>query len=349
VHSTLIDHAVQSLPIDELLRRYEPQLHRCRAEIMVCLSDAPLNTLLCQYFEHGKLLRPLLVFVAAAAVNGISSRVSTAAAALELLHVASLIHDDIADDSAERRGLPALHTQVGINVALIAGDYLLLRSFAVLSECQAQTDPARTLEALDLLNRCAQECCRGQIAELVPRDQPDGEEAYLAIVQRKTATQFAAASAVGALLSGGAPYEVEALQRYGLQLGISFQIYDDVLDLVGDACVLGKPVGASLALRRPLLPLIYLEQYGSPATRRAYHQLQPTRDGRLELVSLLEHEQVFERVQATQDRFIAAALDALKVLRPSADVEGLRALAMAMPRIQRANLSLAPAVAQPGP
>jgi geranylgeranyl pyrophosphate synthase len=233
------------------------------------LAEAPTGALLVKYFQRGKMLRALLVFLGAAAAGVDPAMVSVAAEAVELLHGGALVHDDIIDEAGQRRGLPALHTQVGTKAALVLGDYLLLRCFAVLGEARVSHAPERVLEALTRLSHCAQDCCRGELDELEASAQPISEETYFGIVEGKTAALFAAAAVVGAILGGGDRSAIEALHTFGLSLGTAFQLRDDVLDLIGEARTLGKPVANSLGQGRPLLPLVYLQKYGTP---RAYDQ-----------------------------------------------------------------------------
>jgi geranylgeranyl pyrophosphate synthase len=279
---------------------------------------------LAEHFARGKMLRPLLAFAAAAAVGGDPATALPAAEAIELLHGASLVHDDIIDQAATRRGLPALHRRVGAGVALVLGDYLLVRAFAVLGAAQPSHPPERVLEALGRLGRHAQQCCRGQVQELLAPGRQDSEGLYLAIVRGKTAAPFAAAAGLGAVLGGGAAWEVAALEGYGRDVGIAFQIHDDLLDFTGDEEALGKPVGQSLAEGPPTLPLIYLRRYGSRAAREEYKRMCRAGPERQGLAALLEREGIFQRVRATRQRYVLAAQRALDGLRPSGAVTLLR-------------------------
>jgi geranylgeranyl pyrophosphate synthase len=170
----------------------------------------------------------------------------------------------------------------------------------------------------------AEECCRGQAQELLPQDGIDLEKAYLAIVRGKTAAPFAAAATVGALLGGGDATVVNVLERYGEKVGIAFQVHDDLLDFIGEAHALGKPVGQSIAQGRPLLPLIYLQQYGSAAAQAEYARLCRTGLDRRRLAALLEEERIFDRVRATLRDLLHSAQEALGELPPSDAVEALR-------------------------
>jgi geranylgeranyl pyrophosphate synthase len=266
----------QPLTIEAILNRYEPHLHSCHDLIIADLKKTPGTPVLAGYFQEGKMFRALLAYVAASAIGIEPSKMITVASALELLHGASLIHDDIVDEAAERRSRPALHVQIGIGPALILGDYLILRYFAILRELHPIYDLERVIEA----SNTAQLCCLGELHELMPTGEGNPEDEYLTIVRGKTASQFAAAVTLPAILGGGTSGEIEALRTYGLNVGIAFQIQDDVLDIVGDTGLLGKPLGTCLVKERLLLPLIYFERYGSSNALRHYHRIPQTEAGR---------------------------------------------------------------------
>jgi octaprenyl-diphosphate synthase len=208
--------------------------------------------------------------------------------------------------------------QMGIGPALILGDYLILRAFTVLQESRHVYGPEKVREALHTLNHYAQLCCLGELHELVPTGESNSEDEYLAIVRGKTASQFAAAVTLPGIVGEGTLEEIEALRTYGLNVGIAFQIQDDVLDIVGDTGLLGTSVGTCIVKERLLLPVIYLDRYGSPTALRQYRQILQAEVGRsVQLVALLKEEGVWDRIQVTQDRYVSAALQALECLHPS--------------------------------
>ena len=298
----------------------------CREQIRRDLADAPSAAHLTGYFERGKMMRPMLVFLSAAAVGGVAADALPAAEAMELLHVAALIHDDIIDRAEERRGLPALHRCIGESAALVVGDYLILRAFEALTRAIENENSVPGLKAVRLLSRYAQDCCRGQIQELAPSSDGSSEQQYFSIVHGKTASQFAAAVTIGAAFGKASEDDLRALRTFGVNAGIAFQIRDDELDLTGDSAVLGKPAGNSVEARRPLLPFIYLAKHGSLSAQAAFTAMgnDPTR--RRELAVLLEQEGLLERVRRTKRRFLARAVSALERLRPSREREALQAI-----------------------
>src|SRR5580765_453574 len=314
--------------IEAIMNRYALHLEACRDLIMADMKKPPGTAVLAEYFHGGKMFRALLAFVAASALGIEPRKMIPVASALELLHGASLIHDDMVDEAAERRGRPALHAQLGIGPALILGDYLILRAFTVLQESRPVYGPEKVSEAAHTLNHYAQLCCLGELHELVPTGEGNSEDEYLTIVQGKTASQFAAAVTLPAIVGGGTSGDIEALRTYGLNVGIAFQIHDDVLDIVEDTGLLGTSVGVGLVKERLLLPVIYLERYGSPTALRHYRRIQQTEAGRtVQLAALLKEEGIWDRIQVTQDRYLSAALQALEGLRPSDERANLSVLA----------------------
>jgi len=310
----------------EILNQYAPYLTSCRTAISQDLVNAPLGSILSEYFERGKMLRPLLLFVSTSAVGGDPAEAVGAAQALELLHAASLIHDDIIDSSQERRGRSSLHLRIGLGPAVVLGDYLILRSYSVFGQIKS----ARVLEALAVLSQCAEECCRGQVEELTS-ETGNTEDSYFSIVRGKTASQFIAAATVGGILGNGRPEQIEALRTFALNIGISFQIRDDELDVTGEDGLSAESTGnQSRKLSpgsQPSLPVIYLKMYGSQAAFEKFGQMQNDRRPRSELLQLLQNEGVLDRLAMVKERHFQLALEAAACFRDSDESKALIAIA----------------------
>jgi geranylgeranyl pyrophosphate synthase len=305
---------------DPLSAHVEECRHRLAAGLSATADGAPLAA----YFKRGKMIRARLVFASAAAVGGDPARVTYAAEAIELLHGASLFHDDLIDGTDERRGLPALHRRMSLSEALLLGDFLLLRAFDILCQAQAVACSAhQALSAIQVLAAHAQACCRGERLEVKLSGQSISESTYFSIVEDKTAAPFMAATALGAIMGNGTKRDREVFATYARHFGVVFQICDDMLDLLGDREALGKPVGNSLACRRPLLPVIYLWKYGSPAARAEWDELWQRDPTCRELLPILYREGIIERVKATQESHVAAAVSSLEGMP---DGDGLRTL-----------------------
>jgi geranylgeranyl pyrophosphate synthase len=310
----------------DLPTSFSRYIERTRQALYIRLATAPASGLLRQYFERGKMLRAFLVFAASASVGGDPEDVEMAAEAIELLHGASLFHDDIMDHASERRGIASLHEQLGIGQAIVVGDDLLLRAFTALAEARARHPAVKVLDAMEVLNQLARDCCRGQFEELCANSWIS-EERYLAIVGCKTAAPFVAAGLIGVLLGGGTQAQFAQIRIYAEQMGIAFQIDDDLLDLVGEPGLLGKPVGNSLAEGRPTLPLIYLWRDSSEATRTKWCRSATAGCSRDELVQLLKEIGIIDRVLQVRMRHLDAAIAALQDFGHTNGVDALHALA----------------------
>ncbi len=213
----------------------------------------------------GKRVRPLLVLTAFQACGGDAGddRAIDAAVAVELIHTASLVHDDIMDRADTRRGLPSSYAAHGLDGALLVGDYLFTQAFAL-----AARFPPRVL---DLITDACRRLCEGQLAESrLERSKNPDRDAYRAVIRDKTAALLAAGTAIGAALAGSDDERVEALYRYGNSIGYAFQVLDDVLDVAGDPQWTGKPAGTDYVAGTLSSPyLAYLERGGSlPSDRR---------------------------------------------------------------------------------
>jgi geranylgeranyl pyrophosphate synthase len=197
----------------------------------------------------GKRLRPLFTIVAAELGGTFDERVVKAAAAVELVQVGSLVHDDILDGAATRRGRATINAVEGVDHALLAGDYILARA--------AQLAASVSGEAAGLLATALGELCEGQVLEMRDVFDPDRSvESHLASVRGKTASLFSCACRLGAHCGGVSERNTEALAGFGEAFGMGFQLLDDVLDIVGDEGRLGKPTGNDIASGVYTLPLL---------------------------------------------------------------------------------------------
>ncbi|MBO3741333.1 polyprenyl synthetase family protein [Actinoplanes flavus] len=210
----------------------------------------------------GKLLRPLLVLESAKSVGGSPDDLGELALAVEYLHVATLIHDDIIDEDDIRRGRPAVHAAFGTPDAIVTGDGLLLQAFAALTRVSPAgvTDTALR-SAVAVLADAGIDLCRGQLREAeLTGDLHCSTEQYLTMARLKTGVLFEASCRIGAILGGGPPAWVDALGTFGVHLGVAFQIRDDLLGFDDNAELVGKPNESDVANRRPTLPMLLAYQ-----------------------------------------------------------------------------------------
>ena len=193
--------------------------------------------------EGGKRIRPVALLMACSASRGGIDAAKPAAMAIEVFHNFTLLHDDIMDRSDMRRGKPAVHTRWNDNVAILSGDAMMIWAYRLLSQC----DEAVLPQLLDVFTDVAVGVCEGQQYDMdfESRDDVTVEE-YLRMIELKTAVLLAGALKIGALCGGAEPVQAELLYRFGIDLGMAFQLQDDLLDTYGDPAVFGKPVGGDI-------------------------------------------------------------------------------------------------------
>jgi len=226
-------------------------------------SDVGLIRQVAEYIiaSGGKRLRPALVLLAAKACGYPGKQHHTVAAVIEMIHTATLLHDDVVDESSLRRGHATANAMFGNAASVLVGDFLYSRAFQLM----VTIDSMRVLQILsDATNVIAE----GEVLQLLNSGNPDVTEAtYLDVIRRKTAKLFEAAAQIGAVLGGADAASEDALARYGMKLGTAFQLIDDVLDYSGDLTAIGKNLGDDLAEGKPTLPLIRAMQVGNAQER----------------------------------------------------------------------------------
>ena len=210
----------------------------------------------------GKRLRPMLVILAAKACDYQGEDDALLAAVVEFIHTATLLHDDVVDDSDMRRGKQTASTIWGNEAAVLVGDYLYSRAFQMMVQAQS-------MKIMDLLANTTNVIAQGEVLQLLNVRDPDTSEAkYNEVIYAKTACLFEAAARIGAMLGGVSIEQEQALQDYGRHLGIAFQLVDDALDYSAESDELGKNVGDDLAEGKPTLPLIRAMETGDAAQRQ---------------------------------------------------------------------------------
>jgi geranylgeranyl pyrophosphate synthase len=232
--------------------------------------DYPLLASLLQYIlsARGKRVRPAIVLLAASFHEYRLDLLVPLAAAIELLHTATLVHDDLVDNAAIRRGIPTLNTIAGHSVTVLVGDYLFANAARLCTETQ-------NIRVMRVFGETLMTICDGELRQVVSAGQwRQTRQEYFDKIERKTASLLRTAAATGAILSGAPEDHIEALSQYGRHLGMAFQIVDDVLDFIGDEATLGKPVGSDLRQGTLTLPAIRLleEQPDHPAMRRIFEE-----------------------------------------------------------------------------
>ncbi|NVJ56445.1 MAG: octaprenyl diphosphate synthase [Vibrionaceae bacterium] len=206
----------------------------------------------------GKRIRPLLAVLAARALGYQGNAHTTAAAFIEFIHTATLLHDDVVDESDMRRGKATANAAFGNAASVLVGDFIYTRSFQMMTELGS-------MKILKLMSDAVNVIAEGEVQQLMNCNDPDTtEESYMQVIYSKTARLFEAATQIGAILNDS-PADVElAMQNYGKYLGTAFQLIDDVMDYTSDGKEMGKNVGDDLAEGKPTLPLLYAMKNGSP-------------------------------------------------------------------------------------
>lgn len=258
-------------------------------------------------FMRGKLFRPTLLLLASRVDGRDHEDTLTLAAVVELVHLATLVHDDAVDHSALRRGLPTVNALWTHQVAIIMGDYLYSRGVSELARIG-------NLEALAVLANAANEMSVGEMRQLTSYDALDfGEDDYYRLIAAKTASLMSAACEMGAI--AGAPEHREALARYGHNLGMAFQIADDLLDYTGSEAVTGKPTGHDLRERKVTLPLVDVLGRVSAAEdaeiRSFFTRIDPSDDEIARIVDIVVSNGGLEYAAGVAARFADDARSAL--------------------------------------
>ena len=240
-------------PVAEDMRRVDA-LIRERLE-----SDVPLVRQVAEYIVAGggKRLRPALLLLTAGALGYRGSAHTELATVVEFIHTATLLHDDVVDASELRRGRETANAAFGNAAAVLVGDFLYSRAFQMMVSVQ-------NMRVMQVLADATNTIAEGEVLQLMNCHDPEvGEQRYLEVIRRKTAKLFEATARLGAVLSGAPEGIEQGCARYGMHLGTSFQLIDDVLDHTGDPAVMGKNVGDDLAEGKPTLPLIYAMAHSS--------------------------------------------------------------------------------------
>ena len=271
----------------------------------------------------GKRLRPMLHVLAAGAAGYRGDQHTKLAAIIEFIHTSTLLHDDVVDESDLRRGRKTANALWGNAASVLVGDFLYSRSFQLMVEL----DDMRIMRILaDTTNTIAE----GEVLQLLNIGNADvNEAAYLAVIERKTAVLFAAATELGGIVGGLPENQIAALREYGMQLGYAFQIADDLLDYVSDADTLGKNIGDDLAEGKPTLPVIYALEKSSPEQAQSLrHAIEHGGLDSLDrIIAAIRDSGALDRTHQRAVFHADAACDALEALPDSVHRDALLALA----------------------
>jgi octaprenyl-diphosphate synthase len=244
----------QTLSAREIFELVKSDLERVEREISLeSVASVDAVTTISRYLQDGggKRLRPILVLLASQLVGDVSDSTIRMAAVVEMIHAATLVHDDVIDNAKSRRGRPSSNVMWGNHTCVLAGDWLYMQAFQIAVR-------ERNFHVLDLLVSLTQMMVEGELLQLERIGRIDISEAdYMELVDRKTASLFSTCARLGAIMAGANETIEARLGEFAWNLGIAFQLVDDMLDFTSDEKVLGKPVGNDLREGKVTLPLIY--------------------------------------------------------------------------------------------
>lgn len=320
----LEDGADKRPSLDELHALIAADLEAVNTEIIKRM-DSPV-ALIPQLASHivaagGKRLRPMLTLASAQMCGYQGHRHVTLSACVEFIHTATLLHDDVVDESDVRRGLESANALFGNKASVLVGDFLFSRAFELMVE-------DGSLPVLAILSRASSVIAEGEVLQLMTTNDTDTDEGqYLEVIKSKTAALFAAACRIGAVVADRPKVEESALESYGMNLGIVFQLIDDVLDYRADQTKLGKTVGDDFREGKITLPVILAFRRGTDEERafwsRTLADLEQTEDDLPRAISLMEkHNALSDSVDRAR-HYGAMARDALGIFPESAEKKAL--------------------------
>jgi octaprenyl-diphosphate synthase len=315
---------IAPVSLAELQHSLRPRLEQVQRELRrIVEADFGLITQVNSHLfqMQGKMFRPTLLLLAEEATGNLDQRATILGAVVELIHLATLVHDDSVDHSVLRRGMPTINSLFSHQISVIMGDYLYSRAVIELVQLN-------DLEPLRVLSRVTNEMTVGEMRQLLAHDPLEfSEEQYDLLIRAKTASLVSGACEIGALKA--APEEREALRRFGEALGMAFQIVDDLLDYTEDASVTGKPFGSDLREHKVTLPLIAalprLREVERRAVSRLLHSPEPSDAQIAEVILAVSQAGGLDYARDRALRLAQQADTELDVLQPSAARDALRA------------------------
>ena len=268
----------------------------------------------------GKRVRPMVTLLAFLACGGKRTQdIVDIATAIELIHTATLLHDDIIDGGETRRGKESAYKKFGLKSTLVAGDFLFIKAFEFAGKFD-ETVVQWTADACALLTE-------GEMLQgFFNRNRSITLDDYVEIVTRKTASLFQTGAKVGAYLAGANPALIETTNRYGLNIGIAFQMVDDILDIVGHVELLGKPTGMDLRDGNPSLPIIFALNEGQTAVSEAFQCTNPTEAQIVGALEAIRRGPAIQQTKLLAKRYAEEALKSLKKFPPTLYRNGLNTL-----------------------
>lgn len=311
------------MDIDKILLLAEPDMLAVNQLIQKQVSsDVSLINQLGFYIVNsgGKRLRPLLTVLAARALGIGNQQHHTLAAIIEFIHTATLLHDDVVDESTMRRGRKTANEVFGNQASVLVGDFLYTRSFQMMVSLER-------MRVMQILSDATNVIAEGEVLQLMNCNDPDtSEKSYMQVIYSKTARLFEAATLLAAVLTDQNPQIELAMQDYGKYLGTAFQLVDDIMDYTADSDDMGKNVGDDLAEGKPTLPLLYAMWHGDENQSKMIREAIEIGNGMDNLQAILAAMESTNALVYTKQKALGAAHQAVDALSPIEDSDYKKAL-----------------------
>jgi octaprenyl-diphosphate synthase len=297
------------IALNQLLSPIAAEMKAVDAVIRECLdSEVVLIRTIGDYIigSGGKRIRPALVLLSARAFGYPGDQHLKMAAVIEFIHTATLLHDDVVDESTLRRGRSTANELFGNAASVLVGDYLYSRAFEMMVE-------VNSMAVMQVMSQATKVISEGEVLQLMNINDPNvSQEKYLQVVRFKTAKLFEAAARTGAILAQASPEQQEAAAGYGRHMGTAFQLVDDLLDYSGDAQTLGKTVGDDLREGKATLPLLRVLEVGSASDKAVVRQAIENGDGDFEAVAMaIGRTDALEHTRLAAQAEVELAIEAL--------------------------------------
>lgn len=321
-----VDHAATATPLHGVYQIIAEEMGEVDRLLRHELQDS--HPYVDRMLKHGlqlggKRLRPALLLLAGKICGDINQTHIKLATAVELVHTASLIHDDVLDDARMRRHMATMNALWDNEASVLLGDYLLARAICLASSVDS-------VYACQVIAQASHEMCQGELRQIATRGKFDiSEEEYIDIVAQKTASLYRACCRLGAYYAGATSRVVNDLEQFGTDLGIAFQIIDDILDVLGDERRAGKSLGSDLEKQKPTLPIIRLLSVGNEDQRKELLTLlrEQPEGYRNRIRQMLAEQDAIAYAQERAKGFVIAAMGRLSHFTPSPVLEAVRQLA----------------------
>lgn len=317
------------MPVASIFSAVAEDLHKVEQALLSVaeVEHAPISALLRHVLQtEGKRIRPALVLLSGKLGDYDLERLVPLATAVELLHTATLVHDDVIDNSHTRRGVPTLNALVSSRATILIGDYLFAQSAVFATK-------SNNLRVMDLFSRTLAKICDGELRNVSSsNDWRKTRAEYYRTIEAKTAALFVAATQSGAILANLPEHEIQAISTYGYNVGVAFQVVDDILDFIGDEREMGKPVGSDLRQGTVTLPAMYLiESFPNDGVLAGLFDESvddAERERRVRrIVEMVVSSQAIELAREEALSFVREAKDALNALSDNAHRRSLLELA----------------------